>query len=158
MSGTRRKPGRMGPHIVGFRESLLAAGYTPATVRGLLMVMGQLGRWMDVADVGPERLTVDDLDAFGRSLRTRPDRRVPRLRSIDPLVVYLRDGGVLEMHEPSPATAVSELLDVYRSWLTGERDLPRQRCCATRTPPAGSWRNASSALVIGSSSTSPRPT
>jgi len=123
MSGTRRKPGRMGPHIVGFRESLLAAGYTPGTVRGLLMVMGQLGRWMDVADVGPERLTVDDLDAFGRSLRTRPDRRVPRLRGIDPLVVYLRDVGVLEMPAPSPATPVSELLDVYRSWLSGERGL-----------------------------------
>ena len=123
MSGTRRKPGRMGPHIAGFRETLLAAGYTPGTVRGLLMVMGQLGRWMEIAAVGPERLNVDDLDAFGRALRTRPDRRVPRLRSIDPLVVYLRDAGVLEMPAPPPATPVSDLLDVYRSWLTGERGL-----------------------------------
>lgn len=123
MSGTRRKPGRMGPHIAGFGESLLAAGYTPGTVRGLLMLMGQLGRWMDSADVGPEHLTVDDLEEFGRSLRTRIDRRIPRLRSIDPLVVYLRDVGVLDAPPLPPATAVSELLVVYRSWLIDERGL-----------------------------------
>lgn len=123
MSGTRRKPGRMAPHIVGFRENLLATGYAPGTVRGLLMVMGQLGRWMETTDVGPERLTVDDVDAFGRSLRTRLDRRVPRLRSVDPLVVYLRDVGVLDMPKPPPATLVSDLVGVYRSWLSGERGL-----------------------------------
>ena len=123
MSGTRRKPGRMAPHIAGFRASLLTAGYTPGTVRELLMVMGQLGRWMEIADVGPERLTVDDIDAFGLWLRTRHDRRVPRLRSVDPMVVYLRDVGVLEAPRPSPVTAVSDLLEVYRSWLTDERGL-----------------------------------
>ena len=56
MSGTpRRKPGRMGVHIEPFRERLLFAGYTPGTVRGLLKVMGQLGRWMDaqVVDARP---------------------------------------------------------------------------------------------------------
>ena len=37
MAGTtRRKPGRMDAHIEPFRERLLAAGYTPGTVRGLL--------------------------------------------------------------------------------------------------------------------------
>jgi site-specific recombinase XerD len=113
----------MGPHIVGFEASLLAAGYTPGTVRGLLKVMGQLGRWMEAEGVGPQRLAVDDIDAFGRSLRTRPDRRVARLRSVDPLVVYLREVGVLEAPKPPPATAVSDLLGVYRSWLTGERGL-----------------------------------
>ena len=123
MSGTRRKPWRMAAHIAGFQESLLAAGYTPSTVRGLLLVMGQLGRWMDIAGVGPERLTADDLDAFGRSLRTQPDQRIRRLRSVDPLVVYLRDVGILDAPKPLPATPVNELLGDYRSWLTGERGL-----------------------------------
>ena len=101
MSGTRRKPGGMGPHIEPFREYLLGAGYAPGTVRGLLMVMGQLGRWMHVNVSDPDRLTNAEIEAFCRSLRTRPDRRIPRLRSVDPLVVYLRDVGVLEL--PAPA-------------------------------------------------------
>lgn len=95
MAGTRRKPGRMGPHIEPFRECLLGAGYTPGTVRGMLKVMGQLGRWMQDED-GSDTLTDADVEAFCGSLRTRPDRRTPRLRSIDPLVVYLRGAGVLE--------------------------------------------------------------
>ena len=123
MSGTRRKPGGMGPHIEPFREYLLGAGYAPGTVRGLLMVMGQLGRWMHVNVSDPDRLTNAEIEAFCRSLRTRPDRRIPRLRSVDPLVVYLRDVGVLELPAPAPVTPVGELLDGFRSWMTGERGL-----------------------------------
>jgi site-specific recombinase XerD len=123
MSGTRRKPGRMAPHIGGFRDSLLAAGYTPGTVRGMLKVMGRLGRWMEVNDIGDERVRLDDIEAFCGSLRPRPGGRVPGLRSVEPLVVYLRDVGALEAHKPPPATPVSELLAVYRTWMIDERGL-----------------------------------
>lgn len=51
MSGTRRKPGRMGPHIDGLRESLVGASYTPDTVRNMLKDVGRLGRWMDDVDI-----------------------------------------------------------------------------------------------------------
>ena len=47
MSGTRRKPGCLGPFVEGYRVRLLELGYTPGTVRGMLKVLGQLGRWMD---------------------------------------------------------------------------------------------------------------
>ena len=47
MSGTRRKPGRLGPFVEGYRARLLELGCTPGTVRGMLKVLGQLGRWMD---------------------------------------------------------------------------------------------------------------
>ena len=123
MSSVRRKPGRMGAHIEPFRERLLAAGYTPGTVRGLLMVMGQLGRWMEANRVGPERLSEADVEAFCRSLRSRPGQRVPRLRSVDPLVVYLRAVDVLEA-TPSPLlTPVEELLNEFTTWMIGERGL-----------------------------------
>lgn len=46
MSGARRKPGQLGAYVDGYRSFLLAFGYTPETVRGLLKVLGQLGRWM----------------------------------------------------------------------------------------------------------------
>jgi hypothetical protein len=51
MSGTRRKPGRLGPYVEGYRARLLELGYTPGTVRGMLKVLGQLGRWMESAGV-----------------------------------------------------------------------------------------------------------
>jgi hypothetical protein len=36
MAGTRRKPGRMGPYIEGFRARLMELGYTPASVHHVL--------------------------------------------------------------------------------------------------------------------------
>ncbi len=36
MSGTRRRPGLLGPHVQGYQGWLLDLGYTPATVRNML--------------------------------------------------------------------------------------------------------------------------
>ena len=43
MSGTRRRPGRLGPFVDGYRVWLLEAGYTPQTVRAMLKELGQPG-------------------------------------------------------------------------------------------------------------------
>ncbi len=58
MSGTRRKPGRLGAFVEDYRVRLLKLGYTPGTVRGMLKVLGQLGRWMDDEGVELGRLDV----------------------------------------------------------------------------------------------------
>ena len=58
MSVTRRKPGRLGPFVDGYRVWLLAAGYTPQTVRMMLRDLSRLGRWMDAEDVQIGALTV----------------------------------------------------------------------------------------------------
>ncbi|MBW8060728.1 MAG: hypothetical protein FVQ78_10525 [Solirubrobacterales bacterium] len=59
MSGTRRRPGRLGPFVEGYRERLLELGYTPGTVRGMLKVLGQLGRWMAGEGLEPGQLVPD---------------------------------------------------------------------------------------------------
>jgi len=47
MSGTRRKPGRLGPFVEGYRIWLLEVGYTAQTVRAMLKDLGRLGAgWM----------------------------------------------------------------------------------------------------------------
>jgi len=43
MSGTRRKPGRLGPFVEGYRVRLLELGYSPQTVRAMLKVLGPVG-------------------------------------------------------------------------------------------------------------------
>ena len=41
MSGTRRKPGRLGGHVEGYRSWLEQRGYTPLTVTNMLKDLGQ---------------------------------------------------------------------------------------------------------------------
>jgi hypothetical protein len=42
MSGRRRKAGRLGPQVEGYRCWLAQRGYTPGTVRNMLNDLGQV--------------------------------------------------------------------------------------------------------------------
>ena len=64
MSGTRRKPGRLGLFVEGYRVRLLELGYTPGTVRGMLRVLGQLGRWMASEGLEPGEFDAAAIEAF----------------------------------------------------------------------------------------------
>ncbi len=90
MSGTRRKPGRMGPFVEGYRVWLLEAGYTPGTTRGMLKVLGHLGRWMDGEDVEVGDLDGAAIEAFLASLRAGGQRRVPTVKALGSLAAFLR--------------------------------------------------------------------
>lgn len=123
MTGSpRRKPGLMAVHVEPFGEWLRAAGYTPGSTRGLLMVMGQLGRWME-SSVEQEQLTLADLDSFAEWLRCRSAHRVPRLRGNDPLRSYLIEAGVVRLPALPPPGEVDVLLDGFRGWMIDERGL-----------------------------------
>jgi hypothetical protein len=80
MSGTRRRPGRLGPFVEGYRVWLLEAGYTPQTVRAMLKELGSLGRWMDAGDFG----------AVGTGEGLRASRATGQLRRNPPLNVERR--------------------------------------------------------------------
>ena len=81
MSRSRRRPGRMGPHVAGFEAWLLERGYTPGTVRGELKVVGRLGLWMAAEDVDVANLTSGVIEAFRAARRDAGYRRVPSGRS-----------------------------------------------------------------------------
>ena len=122
MSGTRRKPGRMGSHVDGFEVRLLALGYTPGTVRNMLKVVGQLGRWMAIEDVEVAELDAVAIERFLGVRRAQGTRRVPGVRALAPLLDFLTSEGVL-ISVPTPATPVEELMADYRSWLVVDRGL-----------------------------------
>lgn len=123
MSGTRRKPGRMGPHIGGFEVWLLALGYTPGTVRGELKIAGGLGRWLVVENIELSQVTTVVIERFRLACRDEGRRRVPSVRSFAPLRRYLTSAGVLIVEPAPPLTAVGRLVADYAGWLVVERGL-----------------------------------
>ena len=67
MSGTRRKPGQLGPQVEGYREWLAQRGYTPGTIVNMLMDLGHVGRWL-----GVEGLTAEHLNEERRPVEVPP--------------------------------------------------------------------------------------
>jgi site-specific recombinase XerD len=121
MSGTRRKPGSLGPHVEGYRAWLLGRGYSPSAVVHALGVLGHLGRWMQ-----REGLMVDDLNAARVSAFIADYRRdAGRLpsASVWRLLDYLRADGAVAAERPAALTVVERLVGDYREWLLGERGL-----------------------------------
>jgi site-specific recombinase XerD len=123
MSGTRRKPGRLGPFVEGYRVRLLELAYTPETVRGMLRVLGQLGRWMDDEGVGLGELDLAAVEAF-RVARRAGGRRVASVGELRQLVRYLLEVGVMASEQaPLELRPLERLIIDYREWLVGERGL-----------------------------------
>lgn len=122
MSGTRRKPGGLGPQVEGYQAWLVQHGYTPSTVRNMLKELGQVGRWLTARGLQAEQLDEQRIAAFISARQAAGYRRVPGARAMTPLLSYLREVGILA--EASPlATPLGVLLDGYRTWLVDERGL-----------------------------------
>jgi hypothetical protein len=64
MSGSRRRPGQLGPYVEGYRARLLELGYSPGSVTRSLGALGHLGRWMDSRDIDAKQLDGEVLKAF----------------------------------------------------------------------------------------------
>jgi hypothetical protein len=122
MTGRRRKPGRMGPFIEGYRDWLAGRGYTSATVINMLAMAGGLGRWMDTRDLALADLDREVVSEFRSAMRVAGMRCVPGAHGLDPLLDYLEHVGVLAVPS-APATPVEALMECYRTWLVTDRGL-----------------------------------
>ncbi len=79
MSRTRRKPGRLGPYVGGYRVRLVRLGYRPSAVYNQLQVLGQLGRWMEDEGLEVSQLSRSRLESFRAARRAGGFRRNPRV-------------------------------------------------------------------------------
>jgi site-specific recombinase XerD len=137
MSGTRRKAGLLTPFVAGYRCKLLAMGYAPETARGLLKVLGQLGRWMTVNDVVVSQLDWETIARFLAYRRSDSFRQMPDRRGLRLLLELLVDERVVKPGKPAPLSELEAVLGDYRGWLTAERGLAeatvvRYLTCARR--------------------------
>ncbi len=123
MSGSRRKPGCLDPFVDDYRTHLLGLGYTPGTVRGMLKVLGQLGRWMDAEGVNPGEVHTGDIESFLAARRAEDRRRIATRGELRQLLVFLRTAGAMRDELPRELTPVEKLVQEYRNWLVDTRGL-----------------------------------
>ena len=108
MSGTRRKPGPLGPYVEGYRARLLELGYSPLSVTRSLTALGHLGRWMAREDVDVDQLDGGAVKAF-LAAHTKARGRLPTA-SVVPLLDYLRSEDALAVQPAVALTALDQLL------------------------------------------------
>jgi hypothetical protein len=93
MSGSRRKPGPLGPFVDGYRAWLVGRGYSPSVVVRSLVTLGHLGRWLERNALVVDLLTAEAVSGF--LAEYRDDRgRLPGA-SVWPLLEYLRGEGAV---------------------------------------------------------------
>ena len=122
MSGTRRKPGLLGPEVEGYEAWLTRRGYTPQTIRNMLKDLGHVGRWLADRGLAVSQLDEDVVAVFLADRHSAGQRRVPGPRGMTPLLGYLRETGAAREVEPS-LTPFGLLLQQYRRWMMQERGL-----------------------------------
>ncbi len=122
MAGSRRRPGVLAPFVEGFGSALVSRGYTPGSVRNMLKVLGQLGRWLDATGIELSVLDTARVDAFCEYRRAGWRRPVER-RSAQLVVEYLVEQGVAPRPPCPTPSALEELLEAFRVWMVEERGL-----------------------------------
>jgi hypothetical protein len=109
MSGSRRKPGPLGPFVEGYRGWLLERGYSASVVIRSLGTLGHLGRWMQRHALAVDQLSNEEARAFLAEYRR--DRGDLPSASVWPLLEYLRAEGAVAHEPPRTVTPVEQLVD-----------------------------------------------
>ncbi len=122
MSGTRRKPGRMGPFIAGLQARWSELGYSDLAIRNMLKDVGAVGRWMQQHGVQPDDLSPASLGAFRQHRIAAGARKIPSVKSFEPMLGFLREQGVV-VEASMNDSPLQRLLADYRGWLIDERGL-----------------------------------
>ena len=122
MSGTRRKPGLLGPYVEGYAVWLSRRGHTALTARNMLKEFGQVGRWLATEGVEVGHLSEELLSAFLADRRRAGRRRLPGLRGLRVPLTYLREIRVV-VAAMVPTTSLDVLLGQYQDWLVVDRGL-----------------------------------
>jgi len=121
MSGSRRKPGPLGPFGDGYRVWLLERGYSPPVAIRSLITLGHLGRWIEREALTVDQLTDERVTAFVADYRRDRGHLPPA--SVRPLLEYLRADGVVPPEPSGVVTPLERLVGEYRDWLLRERGL-----------------------------------
>lgn len=124
---TRRTSGPSGSlaeHGPGFRDYLFELGYSASAARKHLQLLADLSRWLEREGICADGLAVAGTEGFFRRRRAQGRANLRTPRSLDPLLAYLRQLGVIEASSrPVLTDPVDVFVDGYHGYLTVERGL-----------------------------------
>ncbi len=124
MNELPRVRGPLARYGEGFRDVLTGAGYTPRTARDNVYVLAHLSRWLGQEGLAGADLTPQAVERFLLARRAAGYRRWLTVRSLRPLLGYLRQVGAVpaagQLGGDSPAR---RLLGEYHRYLVSERRL-----------------------------------
>ncbi|MEU7864539.1 tyrosine-type recombinase/integrase [Nonomuraea sp. NPDC049141] len=109
-----------------FRLELVRQGFTPRTAQDHAYVLAHLSRWLDQEGVAHTELSAERIAAFVAARRAGGCRRWRTVRSLRPMLGYLRGLGLVPAEEPRALGPVDAVLERYRRWLERERRLGEQ--------------------------------
>ncbi|MDA8311894.1 MAG: tyrosine-type recombinase/integrase [Actinomycetota bacterium] len=115
-------PTGLAEHVRGYHAHLLGLGYSRSAAKKHRQLVVHLSEWMERYDVAVQDLTAAATEGFFRARRAHgtPNLRTPR--SLDPLLAYLRDRGIVASPVPAvPSDPVGWFLARYRRYLLEER-------------------------------------
>lgn len=119
-----RLSGPLGPYGGGFAVELAGRGYTPLSAGAQLRLAAHVSRWLEGEGLDVAGLTPAAAASFVAARRAAGYTSYLSVRALVPLLGYLRGLGVVALEpEPVAATAVEDLLERYRCYLTVERGL-----------------------------------
>jgi len=120
------RAGVLGEHVQGFVEALRLAGYVPSSIHDKVLLVAQLGRWLEHRRLGMRDL---DEDRVGQFLRQRSRRYRPRrgaVRTFVQLLRHLRTAGELApLVVPLKRDTAAITEEQYATYLHEERGLGR---------------------------------
>jgi site-specific recombinase XerD len=122
MSGTRRKPGLLGPYVEGYLAWLSRRGHTALTARNMLKEFGRVGRWLALEGMEVRQLSEEHLSVFLADRRRAGCRRLPGLRGLKVPLAYLREVGAVDP-AMAPTAGLDVLLGEYYDWMVADRGL-----------------------------------
>jgi integrase/recombinase XerD len=123
-SGRGHVSGPLAAYAEGFRDDLLAAGYTWGSAAKQIHLMAHVSRWLDVHRLEPGDLVDVVVESFVEARRAQGYTSLVSLRATVPLLGYLRGLGVVAGQQaPRALTAAEVLLGRYEMYLVRERRL-----------------------------------
>jgi site-specific recombinase XerD len=119
-----RVVGPLSSQAHGFAAELIRLGYSPRTTRDHVYVLAQVSRWLADEGLTAARLTPEAVDRFLLARAVAGCRRWRTLRSLQPMLDYLRGvQAVPSVEQAGPESPLEALLAAYLRYLVAERRL-----------------------------------
>lgn len=116
--------GVLAPLAREFRQRLTDQGFARWAVAQHTHLMANLSVWLSAEGFAPDQLGADAVNAFLLDRRAGGHWFLISRRGLEPLLEFLRDGGVIPLlAAPRPTGPAEELLAEYGLYLVAERGL-----------------------------------